>query len=135
MEKNCDLPILIIDPQKARAHNFSSRLRLNGHKTEICASGFRALYLLETERESGPPYLMVTITGDMEDMSAREIVLLTRGLFPKEQLPILFFYTQKPKDDSLEQMQKDGTDTCLDVSDSFQSALEHIRKLTLCELI
>ncbi len=137
--EHCQRPILIVDAHKMRAHNLSSRLRLNGHKTEICDSGFRALYLLESESEGqkngeGPPYLLLTISGDLKDMPGREVLLLARNLFDKKQMPILFFTEEKPKPELAQQMKTEGANACFSAEDSFQSILDRVQELTLCRL-
>lgn len=105
-------PILLIDGDKGRSHSLAMRLRLNGHKTELCSSGFQAIQLLESFGKE-EKYALMIIVGDPDDMPGREILLLARGVVKKAALPILFCVPDGVSEKESLTFVDEGADLCV----------------------
>jgi PleD family two-component response regulator len=89
----------------------SSRLRMMGYATEMSASGFQAIHLLEAAQKQKKSYRLILIVGDSEDMPGREILLLMRNINEsKKSLPILYVHKDKDPDEILNIMKEGAND-------------------------
>ncbi len=129
-KKTKEKTVLIIDTDKTHSNNISSRLRLSGYNTELCSSGFQALNLVESSVNTGRSYILAIISGDMEDMPGREILLLLRNVLPKDKLPILFFIPDENDTEEIVQIAEEGANDCVLATDNFQKVLSKVQILT-----
>ena len=103
--------VLIIDQNHTRRNNMSSRLRVMGYATEMSASGFQSIALLETSQKLKKSYRLILIVGDAEDMPGREILLLMRTINEsKKSLPIFYVHKDKDPDEILNIIKEGAND-------------------------
>ena len=123
--------ILIIDANKKRSLNLSSRLRLKGYPLESYSSGMQALKCLESSSPSQTYYTLVILSGDSKEMPAREILSLIRNIASKKDLPILFLFSESQKErdeDELQAIQEESNSWAVH-TDPFQDILAKIDAL------
>ena len=63
----------------------ASKLRLDNFDVEFASGGFHLLHILEKQKDIH----MIICNGDMNDMSAHEIILMIRQSKSKTELPIV----------------------------------------------
>lgn len=115
--------VLLIHPEVKERNDIASRLRRNDFEVECAMGGFHALSLLEKH-----PYDVLLVMGDMDDMGAFEIMLLTRNAKTKEQLPILYSATGVVQKDIIEALNS-GANDFLAKTDQFNLLLDKVKKL------
>lgn len=115
--------VLLIHPEIKERNDIASRLRSNDFEVECAMGGFHALNLLEKH-----PYDIMLIIGDMEDMAANEIIMLTRNAKSKEELPILYSSQNVTQKEIIEAFEI-GANDFLAKTDQFNLLLEKIKKL------
>lgn len=113
--------VLIIDQNPNRKNNLSSRLRMMGYTTELSASGFHAISLLEESQKRIKSYRLILILGDAEDMPGREILLLMRTINQnKTSLPILYVNEDKDPEEIIKVIKEGANDYIVDVQNEGQ---------------
>lgn len=115
--------VLLIHPEIKERNDIASRLRRNDFEVECAMGGFHALSLLEKHY-----YDVVLVMGDMDDMAALEIMLLTRNAKTKEQLPILYSAAGVAQKDIIEAIDS-GANDFLAKTDQFNLLLDKVKKL------
>ena len=122
--------ILMIDAEESRSRDLALNLKKSGYQVKHCSNGFQAIHLLESS-ESQKDYLLVTVTSDVGDMPGREVLLLLREIFTKQELPVIFFISQKDNNvETILQMADAGANDCMLISDSFERILFKVQQLT-----
>lgn len=82
-----------------------------GYSTELCSSGFQAIYLLEQSANLRKSYAIVLILGESEDMPGREVLLLARQVNEsKQKLPILYINKDRDPDEILQIIKEGAND-------------------------
>ncbi len=97
MEKKKPQKILILDRKANRRDTLASRFRLQGFVVEIALEGFQALSILEEEL-----FDTFLIIGQTHDMPTFEIITLTRGIFNKNELQIIYLDPRPKEEDILD---------------------------------
>ncbi len=91
-----DKKLLIVDSKASRRDTLASRFRLQGLYVELSNSGFQALSQIEKfEFDS------VVVLGNLMDMSALELIGLSRSVYKKDELQIIFVDKKIEQDEVL----------------------------------
>lgn len=97
MSKKDKASILILDQKANRRDTLASRFRLQGYVVEIASSPFQALSMLE-----GEFFDTFLIIGKTYEMPTFEVISLTRNIFNKNELQIIYSDPRPKEDDILE---------------------------------
>ncbi|EQC47597.1 response regulator [Bacteriovorax sp. Seq25_V] len=127
MKEKSKPKIMIVDSKASRRDSLASRFRLQGYYTDLSNSGFQALSQLEKD----PEYKSLIVLGNSSDMSAAELIGLTREFRKKDILQILFVDKKADQEDVLE-MFKIGANDYIVYSDKvFGTLLDKVEKFGL----
>jgi len=127
MSNNSD--ILLVVENSTKRQNLSSRFRMSNLAVEAPTGGFHALHLIEKYNHK-----VMIVIDQMSDMSANEIVSLTRNIKDHGQLPIVYIAESKFSKESIEDVTTSGADRILESSDNFQNIINSVRELTVLEV-
>lgn len=120
-------PILFVSGDIAKRDNIALRLRYSNYKIELSASGFHTIHLLEKSQHDDEKFSLLLILGPSEDMPADEIVSLSRNVFAKKELPILYLTLENDPEHKLEVV--DLGAKVAPFSENFGSILDTVNKL------
>ena len=95
MSKKDKASILILDQKANRRDTLASRFRLQGYVVEIASSPFQALSMLETDL-----FDTFLIIGQTYEMPTFEVISLSRNLFDKKELQIIYS-DPRPKEEDI----------------------------------
>ena len=96
MVKEDKASILILDGKANRRDTLASRFRLQGFAVEIAVSPFQALSMLEQEL-----FDTMVIIGRFHEMPVQEFISLSRNLFEKNELQIIYLDPKPSEEDIL----------------------------------
>jgi len=122
--KKSEKSILFVDGNTVRKKRVSSRLRMQGYKTELANGGFHAIQLVEKR-----VFDLVIIQGnDLDDMPAEEVVGLLRNIHPRPELPILAILLEAD-DESAATLAEAGASEIFIDSGNFNHILQEVKKI------
>ena len=121
--KKKEFEVLIVTENVVYRNNLASALRMQGHVVEFAHGGFHLLHLLEYPNAIN----LIVVHEDMQDMSAYEIVSLTRTNRDPKELPILFV-SKNLNDENIREMLSIGTNDCIVQTPGFQPIIAATKK-------
>lgn len=86
--------ILLVDSDKTRCQQLSSRLRTQGFDVDECPFGFQSLGRIEERADEGLPYRLVIMAQSLSDTGDFEAVTLIRSEWNAFKLPIIVMGTE-----------------------------------------
>lgn len=125
MIKASDYKVFILSENITYRNNLASKLRIEGINVEFASGGFHFLHLLERNRSE---VTMLVCHEDMLDMSAEEIISITRLSRPKNDLPILYI-SKNNDEENVCDMILNGANEFILQSNNMLPAVERIKKL------
>ena len=121
--------LLIVDENTTRRSNLATKLRIQGHDTEVSSSGFHLLNMIEQAiKFDNKTFRGLVIVGNSEDMPAREIILLVRNIFQsKVVFPILCVGGSEDPEEIVEIIKEGANEFVINISDQVK-IIEKINK-------
>lgn len=101
----------------------ASKLRLENFHIELALGGFHLLHLLEKEKDIN----MLICHGDMNDMSALEMIAMARQGKPKQELPIVFI-APIMQEDEVSELISIGANEYMIQTSNFNHIIERTQK-------
>jgi PleD family two-component response regulator len=113
--------LLIVDSKASRRDTLASRFRLQGYYVELSNSGFQSLSQIEKFE-----FDTMILQGNLFDMSAYELIGLTRSVFKKDELQIIYVDKKKSQEEILELFKLGINDFIIHSEKIFGSLLDKI---------